>query len=96
MENDVIIVVEVATSVKKILHKVPLPIKKKLFTWVAAVEERGLSEVRKIPGYHDEPLKGDRQGQRSIRLNKQWRAIYRVVNKKIEFVLIEEVTPHGY
>jgi proteic killer suppression protein len=92
----VIKVVNVTLSVKKSLHKVPLPIQKKLFTWVAAVEERGLNEVRKIPGYHDEPLKGNRQGQRSIRLNKQWRAIYRVINKKIEFVLIEEVTPHDY
>lgn len=89
-------VVEVAINVKKSFHKIPLPIKKKLFTWVAAVEEKGLNEVRKILGYHDEPLKGDRQGQRSIRLNKQWRAIYRIINKKIEFVLIEEVTPHDY
>ena len=89
-------VVDVNLSVKKNLHKIPLPIRKKLFTWVAAVEERGLNEVRKIPGYHDEPLKGDRQGQRSIRLNRQWRAIYRVINKKIEFVIIEEVTPHDY
>lgn len=89
-------VVEVAISVKKNLHKVPLPIKKKLFTWVTAVEERGINEVRNVPGYQDEPLKGDRQGQRSIRLNKQWRAIYRIINKKIEFVLIEEVTPHDY
>ena len=89
-------IVEVAINVKKNLHKVPLPIKKKLFTWVAAVEERGLNEVKKIPGYHDEPLKGDRHGQRSIRLNKQWRAIYRIINTKIEFVLIEEVTPHDY
>ncbi len=91
-----ITVVEVAISVKKNIHKIPLPIKKKLFTWVAAVEEKGLNEVRKIPGYHDELLKGDRQGQRSIRLNKQWRAIYRIINEKIEFVLIEEVTPHDY
>jgi toxin HigB-1 len=92
----VIRVVEVAVSVKKNLYKIPLPIKKKLFTWVAAVEEKGLNEVKKIPGYHDEPLKGDRQGQRSIRLNKQWRAIYRIINTKIKFVLIEEVTPHDY
>lgn len=89
-------IVEVAISVKKNLDKTPLPIKKKLFTWVAAVEEKGLNEVRKIPGYHDEPLKGNRQGQRSIRLNKQWRAIYRIINYKIEFVLIEEITPHDY
>jgi len=92
----VIKIVDIAIGVKKNLYKIPLPIKNKLFTWVAAVEERGLNEVRKIPGYHDEPLKGVRQGQRSIRLNKQWRAIYRVINKKIEFVLIEEVTPHDY
>ncbi len=91
-----ITVVEVSVNIKKNIHKIPVQIKKKLFTWVAAVEERGLYETRKIPGYHDEPLKGDRQGQRSIRLNKQWRAIYRIINTKIEFVLIEEVTPHDY
>ena len=89
-------IVEISNSLEKNFHKIPLPIKKKLFTWVAAVEEKGLHEVRKIPGYHDEPLKGDRQGQRSIRLNKQWRAIYKIVSKTIEFVLIEEVTPHDY
>lgn len=60
------------------------------------MEKRGLDEVKKIPGFHDEPLKGNRQGQRSIRLNKQWRAIYRIVHEKIEFVLIEEVAPHDY
>ena len=89
-------IVQVDISVKKNLHKIPLPIKKKLFTWVAAVEERGVTEVRKTPGYHDEPLKGNRRGQRSIRLNKQWRAIYRIIDNKIEFILIEEVTPHDY
>jgi proteic killer suppression protein len=54
----VIKLVEVDISVLKNIHKIPLAIKKKLFTWVVAVEERGLSEVRKVPGYHDEPLKG--------------------------------------
>jgi proteic killer suppression protein len=92
----VIKLVEVDISVLKNIHKIPLAIKKKLFTWVVAVEERGLSEVRKVPGYHDEPLKGERKGQRSIRLNKQWRAIYRIIHKKVEFILIEEVTPHDY
>ena len=51
MGTDVIRIVEVTINVKKNLHKIPLPIKKKLFTWVAAVEERGLSEIKKIPGY---------------------------------------------
>ena len=31
----------------------------KLQDWVEDVEDRGVEEVRKIPGYHDEPLRGD-------------------------------------
>lgn len=89
-------IVDVSKNAQKDLKKTPVSIKKKLFIWVAAVEERGLMEVRKIPGFHDESLKGERLGQRSIRLNKQWRAIYSVIKEKIELVLIQEVTPHDY
>ena len=97
IRGDILInILQVSKHAEKDLKKVPMPIKKKLFIWVAAVEERGLEEVRKIPGFHDEPLLGERKGQRSIRLNKQWRAIYKVLNEKIEFILIEEVTPHDY
>ena len=32
----------------------------KLRGWVALVSEVGVEEVRKIPGYHDEPLRGQR------------------------------------
>ena len=31
-----------------------------------------------VPGYHDEPLKGHRAGQRSIRLSRAYRAIYEI------------------
>ena len=48
----------------------PIYVALKLQTWVHAVGRYGLQEVRKIKGYHDELLKGDRAGQRSIRLNK--------------------------
>lgn len=68
----------------------------KLQSWVDAVGHKGLSEVRKIPGYHDEPLKGDRKGQRSIRLNIAYRAIYMVVKGVINFVEIQEVNKHEY
>ncbi len=44
--------------------------------WALLVEDIGLHEVRKIPGYHDEPLQGDRQGERSTRLSKAYRVIY--------------------
>jgi proteic killer suppression protein len=80
----------------KDLRKVPNFIRDKLLGWVGAVELRGLEEVRKVPGYHDEPLKGRRQGQRSIRLNRAYRAIYVVKNEAIQFVQVEEVTKHEY
>ena len=81
----------------KMLDKCPSPIVQKLFVWVASVEANGLQAVRKQPGWHDEPLRGDRKGQRSIRLNRQWRAIYVLkVDGSIEFCEIIEVTPHDY
>ena len=89
--------VEISKSVKKELLKVPLYIAVKLKAWVDDVERRGLEEVRKIPSFHDEPLKGERKGQRSIRLSKSYRAIYIIKeNKEIEFVLIEELSKHEY
>jgi len=79
------------------LIKVPVYIKEKLLLWVDAVERVGLNNIRKIPGYHDEPLKGKRKGQRSIRLNKAYRAIY-VENEQQEIVIISilEVNKHEY
>lgn len=62
-----------------------------------AVNTIGVEAVRKRPGWHDEPLVGDRKNQRSIRLNKQWRAIYIIRDKgQVEFIEIKEVTPHEY
>jgi proteic killer suppression protein len=58
------------------LKKLPKHIIAKLTAWINAVGHDGLSEVRKIPGFHDEPLQGERRGQRSIRLSKAYRAIY--------------------
>jgi proteic killer suppression protein len=40
------------------LRKVPRHVVVKLLGWVQLVETQGLEEARKIPGYHDEPLKG--------------------------------------
>ena len=61
------------------------------------METVGVEEVRKVPGYHDEPLQGARAGQRSIRLSRQWRAIYVVLNDgQLEFIEIQEVNPHAY
>jgi len=93
----VIFNVELSGQAKKDLKRVPDYIVDKLETWIDAVEREGLEEVRKISGYHDEPLKGERQGQRSIRLSRSYRAIYRVKpSGVIECVIIEEVTKHEY
>ena len=59
--------------VKKDLYKIPNYIVLKLLRWAEGVEEIGVLEMRKIPGFHDEPLKGRREGQRSIRLNHAWK-----------------------
>lgn len=84
-------------KVQKQLLKVPDYVTKKLIAWARSVEMKGLREVRKIPGYHDEPLKGDRQGQRSIRLTKSYRAIYTEERQGIvNVVLVEEVHKHEY
>jgi len=80
----------------KDLSKLPDFIIDKLQTWILSVERIGLEETRKIPGYHDEPLQGKRSGQRSIRLNRSYRAIYRVVNAKVKFVEVCEVNKHEY
>lgn len=84
-------------NVIKELRKLPHYIVRKLNKWARDVEKLGLEEVRKIPGYHDEPLHGKRQGQRSIRLSQGYRAIYIEYNEgQIRIISIEEVTKHEY
>lgn len=46
-------------------------------------------------GYHDEPLHGDRRGQRSVRLNRSYRAIY-IELEEGQRLLVVEVNKHGY
>ena len=89
--------VELNGRVRKQLRKMPRHIIENLAAWVDDVETRGLEEVRRIPGYHDEPLHGDREGQRSIRLSRAYRAIYVIKNDgEVEFASVEEVSKHGY
>ena len=93
MVNRIIVV----GKAKKQLDVAPPQVKTKFKLWLKSVQEHGLIEVRKRPGWHDEPLKGKREGQRSIRLNIQWRAIYFIKeDNSIEFVEVQEVTPHDY
>jgi len=87
--------VTIAAKAKKQLKKIPVHIVAAFRHWVLLVETTGLEEVRKIPGYHDEPLKGDRLGQRSVRLNVAYRAIYVVTSVGVSVEVIE-VNKHDY
>lgn len=85
------------SKVEKQLKRIPQEIVFRLMRWVRTIEEFGLNESRKVKGYHDEPLKGVRQGQRSVRLGIKWRAIYTYSKLgELNIVKIEEVTPHDY
>lgn len=89
--------VQITKSALKDLKRIPIYLQEKFRAWVMAVSKAGLEETRKRPGWHDEPLLGNRKGQRSVRLNKQWRAIYIIKsNGAIEFIEVTEVTPHEY
>ena len=89
--------VELSRQARKQLGKVPRHIVENLAAWVEDVEARGLEEGRKIPGYHDEPLRGHRLGQRSIRLSRAYRAIYVMKSDgEAEFVSVREVSKHDY
>ena len=80
---------------EKQLAKVPDFIRKKVIFWVFLVESNGLIEVMTSPGFHDEPLKGERKGQRSVRMNKAYRLIYYVIRDRIHIELLE-VHKHDY
>lgn len=92
---EVQIKVLISKFAEKQLKKVPTYIKESLQYWAATVELIGIHETRKLPGYHDEPLKGPRKGQRSIRLNRSYRAIYVESESGIEITVIE-VSNHEY
>jgi proteic killer suppression protein len=89
--------VEITRPAEKQARRLPGHVGEKLLQWVYLVARVGLEEVRKIPGFHDEPLVGRRRGMRSIRLSRGYRAMYRLVREgDIEVVYIEEVSKHGY
>jgi proteic killer suppression protein len=89
--------VKISDKAQKDLKKVPSYILDKVFHWIDEVKHQGLSEIRKISSYHDEPLKGKWQGYRSIRLSRAYRAFYTTqADAKVEFAQIERVNKHEY
>lgn len=82
---------------EKQLKKLPKNIVSAYFSWVKTVEIDGIRKTRSLSGYHDEPLKGDRKGQRSARLNRSYRVIYEETESgNVVLISVQEVNKHEY
>jgi proteic killer suppression protein len=90
------VTVLVSRRAEKSLEKVPKHVSVSFFLWAREVQQHGLEPVQRIPGYHDEPLKGKLRGVRSIRLGIGYRAYYRIEGASVRTVLVEEVNKHDY
>lgn len=87
----------VSKQAQKQLDLIPDHIYRKYLYWKDLLEKYGLLETRKFKGFHDEPLKGNRIGQRSVRLSLAYRAIYVEVDRdKYKIIEIIEVNKHEY
>jgi plasmid maintenance system killer protein len=94
--------IEVTVSISKFatkqILKAPKDITVAIQKWVFSVEEIGLEETRRIggKGLHDELLKGELKGLRSIRLNRSWRLYYSEGKGEPKIISIERVDKHNY
>lgn len=83
--------------VEKQLDAVPEHVVGSFFDRVLAVERDGMESVRKLPGYHDEGLKGELKGLRSVRLTKAYRVLYRVTGDGgVKIAAVTRVSKHDY
>ena len=82
-------------DIEKTCRRLPVEIVKKYELWKDLVFRHGPDKLREFPGFHDEKLKGKRDGQRSSRLNLQYRVVY-LVDRNTITVFVIEVTPHEY
>lgn len=82
-------------NLDKIIAKLPLQVVKKYELWKDIVFRHGPDKLREFPGFHDEKLKGELEGQRSSRLNIQYRVIYSI-EKEMVSVYVIDITLHKY
>ena len=82
-------------DIAKVCRKLPGVVVKKYELWKNIVFRHGPEKLKEFPGFHDEKLKGEREGQRASRLSLQYRVIY-TVKRDIVTVFVLEITPHKY
>ncbi len=82
---------------QKQYRRLPVQIQTAFQTWVTLIGDAGVETMRKIPGYHDEPLKGQRYGQRSSRLSRAYRVMYEEDDDRhIVVITVLEINKHEY
>lgn len=90
-------VVWLSPFAEKRLNKLPKHILEAYHHWVRTVEFEGIRETRKLPGFHDEPLKGKRSGERSVRLSRSYRVIYIEDDRQsVTMIGVMEINKHDY
>ena len=82
-------------KIAKLLKSLPIDILKRYEKWKDIVVISGPKGLRLIKGFHDESLKGELKGNRSSRLGKKYRIIYKVVESNV-LVQVVDLTPHDY
>ena len=79
----------------KQLNSLPVEILKRYEKWKDIVSISGPGGLKRIKGFHDEPLLGEWKGYRSSRLNLQYRVIYKLEHERF-YVQVVRVTAHDY
>ena len=77
----------------KDIKSLPQHIKERFFNFIETIEDVGYIETLKYPSYKDESLIGKRKGQRSARLNRSYRVIYKLEREDIDIL---EINKHDY
>lgn len=90
--------IEFTKQAEKEISKAPILVREKIELWLRSIRFIGLEATRQWggKGLHDEPLKGQREGQRSIRLGKSWRLIYTIERGELVILRILTVNKHDY
>jgi len=90
--------VVIAKIAQKQIVKIPQELIEVIQKWILTVETIGIENTRKQggKGLHDEPLKGELKGLRSIRLNRAWRLYYKEIDGIPKIISIERVDKHEY
>ena len=82
---------------EKQLDALPEHVVGSFYDWVRAVERDGMRSVRQLAGYHDEKLRGELTGLRSVRLTKAYRVLYFETKDGVAKVAqVTRVSKHDY